>query len=211
MLDYKSIIVKRYVLNLSGREIAKQIGASKSGVNEFLKMFEECESIGYPLPAGITNYGIAELVYGNPPGNNGRNPSIVYPDYEEVHKQLSGRKNMTLVFLWNRYKKRCEESDTRYYQYRQFCEHYAEWCDENTETLHFNAVIAEKMEVDFAGKTFEITDPLTGEILIVVVFVAILPYSQYIYAEGMLSTKEPEWIEVNNHALVHGGGVHEEL
>ncbi len=32
MLDYKSIIVKRYVLNLSGREIAKQIGASKSGV-----------------------------------------------------------------------------------------------------------------------------------------------------------------------------------
>ena len=207
MLDYKSIIVKRYALNLSGREIAKQIGASKSGVNDFLKMFEECESIGYPLPVGITNYGIAELVYGNPPGNNGRNPSIVYPDYEEVHKQLSGRKNMTLVFLWNRYKKRCEESDTRYYQYRQFCEHYAEWCDENAETLHFNAVIAEKMEVDFAGKTFEITDPLTGEILIVVVFVAILPYSQYIYAEGMLSTKEPEWIEVNNHALDYFGGV----
>lgn len=29
MLDYKSIIVKRYALNLSGREIAKQIGASK--------------------------------------------------------------------------------------------------------------------------------------------------------------------------------------
>ena len=41
MLDYKSIIVKRYALNLSGREIAKQIGASKSGVNDFLKMFEE--------------------------------------------------------------------------------------------------------------------------------------------------------------------------
>ena len=35
----------------------------------------------------------------------------------------------------------------------------------------------------------------------VVVFVAVLPYSQYIYAEGMLSTKEPQWIEVNNHAL----------
>ena len=141
MLDYKSIIVKRYALHLSGREIAKQIGASKSGVNEFLKMFEECELISYPLPAGITNYGIAELVYGNPPGHNGRNPNIVYPDYEEVHKQLSGRKNMTLVFLWNRYKKRCEETYTRYYQYRQFCEHYAKWCDENAETLHFNAVI----------------------------------------------------------------------
>ncbi len=50
-------------------------------------------------------------------------------------------------------------------------------------------------------------DPLTGEILPIVVFVAILPYSQYIYAEGMLSTKEPQWIGVNNHALDYFGGV----
>ena len=64
------------------------------------------------------------------------------------------------------------------------------------------------MEVDFAGQTFNMTDPLTGEIMTIVVFVAILPYSQYIYAEGMLSTKEPQWIEVNNHALDYFGGVH---
>ena len=76
MLDYRTIIIKRYALNLSDREIAKQIGASKSGVNEFLKSFEECNAISYPLPNGITNYGIAELVYGNPPGNKGRNPNI---------------------------------------------------------------------------------------------------------------------------------------
>lgn len=63
------------------------------------------------------------------------------------------------------------------------------------------------MEVDFAGQTFAMTDPLTGKILPIVVFVAILPYSQYIYAEGMLSTKEPQWIEVNNHALDYFGGV----
>jgi hypothetical protein len=38
---------------------------------------------------------------------------------------------------------------------------------------------------------------LTGEVTPIVVFVAILPYSQYIYAEGMESTKEMQWIEVN--------------
>src|SRR5699024_11014395 len=48
---------------------------------------------------------------------------------------------------------------------------------------------------------------LTGELSTIVVFVAVLPYSQYIYAEGMLSTKEPQWIEVNNHALRYFGGV----
>lgn len=64
------------------------------------------------------------------------------------------------------------------------------------------------MEVDFAGKTFQMVDPLTGEVVEIVVFVAVLPYSQYIYAEGMVSTKEPQWIAVNNNALVLAPGTH---
>ena len=48
---------------------------------------------------------------------------------------------------------------------------------------------------------------LTGEIIPIVVFVAVLPYSQYIYAEGMTSVAEPQWIEVNNNALQFFGGV----
>ena len=76
MLDYKDIIIKHYALHMSGRQIAAAIGASKSGVNDFLKAFEQCESLSYPLPAGITNYGIAELVYGrNPEGADGRGAS----------------------------------------------------------------------------------------------------------------------------------------
>lgn len=207
MLDYKNIIIKRYALSLSGSEIARQFGVSKSGVNDFLRAFDKCESLSYPLPPGITNYGIAELVYGSVPGSGGRNESIEYPDYEADAKLMATRKNMTLVFLWNRYSKKCSEEGKRFYQYRQYCELYNKWCEENYETAHFDAVIAQKMEVDFAGQTFTMTDPLTGEILTIVVFVAILPYSQYIYAEGMLSTKEPQWIAVNNHALDHFGGV----
>lgn len=75
MLDYKDIIIKRYAPNMSGREIAGQLGVSKSGVNDFLRAFEKCESLNYPLPDGITNYGIAELVYGSVPGSNSRDLS----------------------------------------------------------------------------------------------------------------------------------------
>ena len=206
-LDYKDIIIKHYALSMSGSEIARQIGASKSGVNDFLRAFKKCKDLQYPLPTGITNYGIAIKVYGSAPGSGGRNENIELPDYEEAAKLMATRKNMTLMFLWNRYKKKCEEEDARFYQYSQYCELYNRWCEENYETAHFNAVIAQKMEVDFAGQTFSMTDPLTGEILTIVVFVAILPYSQYIYAEGMLSTKEPQWIDVNNHALDYFGGV----
>lgn len=206
-LDYKDIIIKHYALSMSGSEIARQTGFSKSGVNDFLRAFKRCEDLSYPLPAGITNYDIALKVYGSVPGSGGRNENIELPDYEDAAKLMATRKNMTLMFLWNRYKKKCEEEGVRFYQYSQYCELYNKWCEENYETAHFDAVSAQKMEVDFAGQTFSMTDPLTGEIRNIVVFVAILPYSQYIYAEGMLSTKEPQWIDVNNHALDYFGGV----
>ena len=63
------------------------------------------------------------------------------------------------------------------------------------------------MEVDFASNTFDLIDPLTGEITTIVVFVAVLPYSKIIYAEGMISTCEPQWIDVNNHAIDYFGGI----
>ena len=207
LLDYKDIIIKHYALGMSGREIAEELSVSKSGVNKFLAAFKECKTLSYPLPEGITNYGIAAAVYGQKAATVGRDLSYEMPDYEAVAKDMSSRKNMTLVVLWNRYAKKCRDCGLKFYSYRQFCENYAKWCEENKETLHFNAVIGQKMEVDFAGKTFQMVDHLTGEVQEIVVFVAILPYSQYIYAEGMISTKEPQWIAVNNNALAYFGGV----
>ena len=207
MLDYKDIITKHYALGMSGRQIAESLGVSKSGVNEFLRAFEVCKALSYPLPPGITNYGIAAAVYGADTMVCGRDLSYELPDYAAVSKAMSSRQNMTLIVLWNRYSKRCRDGGLKFYSYRQFCENYAKWCEENKETLHFNAVIGQKMEVDFAGKTFQMVDHLTGEFMEIVVFVAILPYSQFIYAEGMVSTKEPQWIAVNNNALRYFGGV----
>jgi len=209
MLDYKDLIIKHYGGGISARELAAMNLGSKSGISDFLRSFEKCSKLSYPLPEGITNYGIAELVYGSTPAshNSGRNESFEQPDYSEVHNAISSRKNMTLQYLWNQYKRTCDEKGVKPYSYRQFCANYSSWCDENQETLHYQAVIADKMEVDFAGDTFILTDKITGESSTIVVFVAVLPYSQYIYAEGMLSTREPQWIAVNNHALEFFGGV----
>ena len=64
MLDYKDILTKHYVLHLSAREISKQSNASKSGVNDFLKAFRECEDLDYPRTARI--------VFPQIPRNKGR-------------------------------------------------------------------------------------------------------------------------------------------
>ena len=108
---------------------------SKSGVNDFLRAFKKCEGLQYPLPTGITNYGIAMKVYGSVPGAGGRNENIELPDYEEAAKLMATRKNMTLMFLWNRYKKKCEE-EVRF-QYSQ-CRLHNKW-SERIETAHFDA------------------------------------------------------------------------
>ena len=44
MLDYKSIINKRYALNMSYKELAEEFSASKSGINDFIRAFEKCEN-----------------------------------------------------------------------------------------------------------------------------------------------------------------------
>lgn len=98
MLDYKDIIVKHFGLGMSGRQIVRELGVSKSGVNDVLGAFKRCESLDFPLPEGITNYGIAAKIYGGSPGAVGRDMTYACPDFEEVHKQLHERKNMTLVY-----------------------------------------------------------------------------------------------------------------
>jgi transcriptional regulator with XRE-family HTH domain len=163
---------------MSGREIAEKLGVSKSGVNDFLKAFRECGKIGYPLPDGITNYGIAECVFGISPDKPRRDQGIELPDFGRIATQMRERQNMTIVSQWNRYVRICKSNDKRFYQYRQFCDLYSQWCNGHYETFHFKAVIGEAMEVDFTGKTFEIIDKVSGEENAVVVFVAVLPYSQ---------------------------------
>ena len=54
----KDIITKHYAVGMSGSKIDDQLKVSKSGVNDFLWIFGRCEYHGFPLPEGITNYGI---------------------------------------------------------------------------------------------------------------------------------------------------------
>lgn len=133
MLDYKDIITKHYALGMSGRKIAESLKVSKPGVNDFLRAFQKCPVLSYPLPEGITKYGIAALVYGKRTVEHSRDLSYEMPDYETVEKEMSSRKNMPLVVLWNRYSKQCRDQGVKFYSYRQFCENYAKWCEENKE------------------------------------------------------------------------------
>ena len=61
MLDYKSIIIKRYALGMSYKALAEKFGVSKSGINDFNRAFEKREKLSFPPSEGITNYAIHEF------------------------------------------------------------------------------------------------------------------------------------------------------
>ena len=63
-MDYKKVLRLRFVNRLSCREIAESCGdCGKTSVNEFLKRFDACPELTYPLSEDVTNEYIEGLLY----------------------------------------------------------------------------------------------------------------------------------------------------
>lgn len=63
------------------------------------------------------------------------------------------------------------------------------------------------MQVDWAGNTLDIYDPVTGDISKTYLFVAVLPCSCYAYAEACNDMKLENWLLCHAHAYSYFGGV----
>lgn len=83
-----------------------------------------------------------------------------------------------------------------------------EWADSKQLTFHIQRYPGVNLELDFAVKTLCIHDQHNPEETTkVTIFVAVLTYSDYFYAEGMTECDIKNWIRVNNNALAFFGGV----
>ena len=63
------------------------------------------------------------------------------------------------------------------------------------------------MQVDWAGDTIPLQDPVTGEQSAAYLFVAVLPCSYYTYAEACDDMKTENWLNCHVHAFDYFGGV----
>lgn len=89
----------------------------------------------------------------------------------------------------------------------QFGDYYRKWSKKVNPVMHMNHKAGDKMFVDYAGKTLEIVDKGTGEVVEVQFFVAILGASQYTYAEASTSQKKEDFITSVENALHYFNGV----
>jgi transposase len=101
-----------------------------------------------------------------------------------------------------------KESHPDGYPYSQFCQHYRRLKKSHKEpSMRIEHKGGERMHVDYAGLTIRVINAETMEIAKASVLVAVLPASNYIYAQAQLSEIQCNWINGHVRALEYFGGV----
>ena len=199
MTKYREIL-KLHSQGFSQRDIAAACGCSRNTVARVLDRAEE-KGAAWPLPDDMNDRTLKERLFGVRRSSEVRKE----PDYDYVHKELA-KSGVTLNLLWNEYCEACRREGSVPFMYTQFCNHYQAHALKTKATMRIAHKPGERMEVDWAGTTMSITDNITGKPIAVYLFVAVLPYSQYSYAEGFLSQKQDCWVAGHTGAYEHFGG-----
>ena len=202
MTNYREIL-RLHSQGLSQRSIAASCGCGKSTVGRVVTQAKE-HGLSWPLGEEQTNERLKKLFTGA--DTDAKVSAYKEPDYEWVRREL-GKNGVKLSLLWNEYCAECRQNGEIPYKYSAFCDRYREYSMRTKATMHIERKPGEQMEVDWAGKTMEITDNLTGEITPAYIFVSVLSYSGYAYVEAFLTRAQENWIAGHVNAYYHYGGV----
>ncbi len=203
MRKIKEVLRLHFEKGFSTRQIARSLDISRSTIREYLDRAEQA-AVSWPLSSELDETTLEYRLFPSTcpvPQEKRQMPS---PEY--LHQELK-RKGVTLQLLWEEYKERYPEG----YQYSQFCRIYHQWTEKLDPCLRQVYKAGEKLFVDYAGQTMEITDSETGEIREAQIFVATLGASNYTFAEATLSQGLPSWIQSHVHAFEFFQGVPEIL
>lgn len=198
----REILRLHHELEYSDREIARAYKMSHTTVSKICTAVHEA-GYTWPLSDEVDNNLLQQICYPRKSHSMSKHPQ---PNWEGIWKQMQ-RKGMTLRLQWLRYKDKHSDG----YQYSQFCEYYNRWCKKKNVSMHQEHRAGVNTEVDYAGSTLPLTDPLTGVVKQVPVFVSALGVSGLLYAEATLSMKLPDWIGSHMRMFEFYGGATEIL
>src|SRR5580693_2644300 len=199
MRQIREVLRLRFASELPQRGIAKSLGLSQGAVSGYLSR-ARAAGVSWPLPVDLDDEQLEALLFPPPPAIAADQRPM--PDWAWVHRELR-RPNVTLALLWEEYRAGAPGG----FGYSWFCDLYRGWAGRLKPTMRQTHVAGEKLFVDFAGRTAEVVDGLTGEIIPVQIFVAVLGASSFTYAEAVWSQKLPDWIAAHVRAFAYFGGV----
>src|SRR4030042_2229347 len=199
MYKLREILRLKTQLNYSDRTIAEILKIGKSTVNDFHLKFKKAQ-ITYPDIQYLSDEDILEILDSLKPEMPNKYKKL-HDKFPVYLKELS-RTGVTVKLLWEEYLS--ENPDG--YSHSQFAHHFQIWRGTNKTSMRIEHKAGDKMFVDFTGKHLYITDKITGKVLPVEVFAAVLPASSYTYVEAVLTQEKNNFIKCCENALWYFGG-----
>ena len=199
MRHIREVLRLHHDLGLSTRAIGRSLGLHHTTVMDLLQRAQAAH-LGWPLPA-LDEATLERRLY---PGNQGRPRQRPEPEWPRIHADLRAHKGMTLELAWAEY---LREHPADGLQYSQFCAHYHRWRRRLDVVLRQVYQPGDKLFVDYAGPTVPVIDRTTGERRPAQIFVAVLGYSNYVYAEAHADQSVVSWVHGHVRAFQAFGGV----
>ncbi|MBM6954030.1 IS21 family transposase, partial [Enorma phocaeensis] len=198
----KKEIMRQLLKGVSWNEAARSLGCSKATVAKCAAKMDEGRIDSERLES-MTDAEVSGLFAD---GRSKRGEEYLEPDYERVCDQLARVPKMTLSLQWARYLD-CNPGGKRLYQYSQFCKKVGEYARARGLAARIAHEPGRTMHVDWAGLTASVFDPVTGGRSPAYLFVAVFPWSGWIWAECFADMRSRSWIQAHVHAFQAAGGV----
>lgn len=206
--ESKILSVARYLDTgrLSQKQIAEACHVSKNLVSVIAKVMKENGWTAADVEAMSEEDRRKMFRRKDIPEPSSKAPCIyAEPDYEMYCEELK-KPGVTKALLHEEYLEECRRNGQIPLQLTQFKKHLGE----HLKTKPYSEIIEHKpaceCEVDWVGDKCRWTDPETGEVQTAWLFVGVLPFSGYAYAEAFADMKEPNWIMAHVHMFDYFGG-----
>lgn len=185
---------------LSGRQISTH-GISRKSVAAVLEAAER-EDLSF---ADVADLDEAE-VYGRLfPGRGDRTSIYVQPDWAQIHRELA-RVGVTLKLLHSEYVDRHKPRGGLVMGYDRFCTSYRTYVLMAGVASRVGHKAGQAVEVDWAGPTMTLTNPVTGVEQKVYLFIACLPFSRYAFVEPCTDMTQASWLTAHVAMFDYFGG-----
>lgn len=197
MTIHREILRHVLVLELSGNQTHQILNISRGKVHDCVRRAQVADLQWSEIESMSDDDLCARLFPDKPTSKEDEHQ----PDWEKVFAELK-RRGVKLRLL---YEERVESQGLTI-SYSQFCRRFKQWAATKDISMRQIHIAGEHLFIDFSGMTASTTDPETGEVTAVQIFVATFGASNYTYFEGVPSQKLQDWIEAHIRAFKFFGG-----
>ncbi len=174
---------------------ARQIEAQGLSRHSVIAVFDAAdrEGIDYDVVAGLDDAAVYARLF---PGRGEHESVHAQPDWEQVHRELA-KVGVTLKLLHGEYVDACRADGSPAMGYDRFCKTYQRHVLITGAASRVGHTAGQSVEVDWSGKTMQLTDPVTGQQTRVYLFVATLPFSRFAFVEPTVDMKQDTWLRAH--------------